>query len=771
MDTKQKKDEKTRAPQEGHDAKKFDGKKPGPEAAVAAQPTAEVQKGAAEAFLSAHPTADVLKGHAGTAQPAADVLEKPAETLKEQMIAHEQQVLNYELHRAVADSDIRRAERMLEKGADPNSCMCNIPILSCAVTEGNKKMVKLLLEHGADVNQKDFYGNTALVRSLQYHGSWGRGNTCKGMVTMLIDKGADVTAKDCTGKSVYELATERNWEHLLPKDVIAPEKAKYEAHAEERRQAKEKADAERKEREVREEAERQQRAEKQKLQEVLFYEITHDNIKGIEDVLAKGADINGPVHNEFPITKVCRFGCKPETLKFLLEKGANVNAVETIEYNATPLLIAAERGDADTVKVLLQYKADVNAKTKGESTPLIKALINGDSPVRREIAMLLIEAGADVMLENGNGDTALGPIVRNPVLLELTLKKGLSPNAIVSVADGRTLLMAAAKKSAKGTEMLLNAGADVHAKDKAGKTALYYAAMEHDAEIVKMLLEKGAKVGDILDDYESRHSMPFSMYPFEMEMCWMQGRMKHMFNRNFEDMPDKSDKVHRLLKEAKEKESTPENMRKALEVLQNAGSLVVIVPLQNITDELKSQLSTLLSQHGITFVKKDETVKDTADAKKTEGKVAPAEVAKVAEAQDKCAKVPASPGIGDAVFGIATCFMAEDASAMAQPSPARESSLDWDIRSALRSMDWDYAIRLLHEAKADINEVDPEGRTYLMEALQHEVPRYETVHKLLSMGADPNRKDKMGDTALKMAKRTLANKDIVALLLEHGAKE
>ena len=226
-----------------------------------------------------------------------------------------------------------------------------------------------------------------------------------------------------------------------------------------------------------------------------------------------------------------------------------------------------------------------------------------------------------------------------------------------------------------------------------------------------------------------------------------------------------------LLKEAKEKESTPENMRKALEVLQNAGSLVVIVPLQNITDELKSQLSTLLSQHGITFVKKDETVKDTADAKKTEGKVAPAEVAKVAEAQDKCAKVPASPGIGDAVFGIATCFMAEDASAMAQPSPARESSLDWDIRSALRSMDWDYAIRLLHEAKADINEVDPEGRTYLMEALQHEVPRYETVHKLLSMGADPNRKDKMGDTALKMAKRTLANKDIVALLLEHGAKE
>jgi ankyrin repeat protein len=588
--------------------------------------------------------------------------------------------------------------------------------------EGNKKMVELLLEHGANINEKDLNGNTALTHALQYHGSWGRGNTCKGIVTMLIEKGADVTVQDNFGKSVYELTVERHWENLLPKDVLASEKEKYTARMEEKRQAKEKYEEEYRERMQSEEAERQQRAEKQKLQEVLLFEISHDNVKGIEDVLARGADVNAAVDGEFPIIRACSKG-KPEIVKLLLEKGAKVDVVDERNNNLTALHFAADKGRLEVVQLLLEHKADVNAKTTGGNTPLMKAVWDNKliHTEYMETAKLLIEAGADVAVENSNGDTVFSAIANNPILMELVLKKGLNFNAVVN-DRGRTLLMVAAERDAKATEKLLDAGANVHAVDEEGRTALYHAAMKHNADTVKLLLERGAKVGDILDEYGGMHGMHFPMHPFDMEMCWMRDRMRGFYGRGFDDKSDKKDKVYNLLKEAKEKESTPENMRKALEVLQNAGSLVVIVPLQNITDEFKSQLSALLSQHGITFVKKD------------------AEVA----AEDASAKVKAAEPILNLNY----------------------------VRDEIRAKKWEMVNKLMPEIRdQSINEVDAKGRTLLMEAVQHGAP-YDTVKLLLEKGVNPNTVDLIGYTALKMAKKSpVANEDLIALLIEHGAKE
>ena len=60
---------------------------------------------------------------------------------------------------------------------------------------GEKKDVEELIDMGADINQKNKYGNTALMRASY----WGN----KEVVELLIEKGADVNQKDNNAKPVY----------------------------------------------------------------------------------------------------------------------------------------------------------------------------------------------------------------------------------------------------------------------------------------------------------------------------------------------------------------------------------------------------------------------------------------------------------------------------------------------------------------------------------------------------------------------------------------
>src|SRR5262245_50940140 len=77
------------------------------------------------------------------------------------------------------------------------------------------------------------------------------------------------------------------------------------------------------------------------------------------------------------------------TVKALLDKGADVNA--RTPYGATALSFAADKGHLDVVKLLLDRKADVNAKdTFYNATPLSWALMRE----RWDIIKLMVEAGA-----------------------------------------------------------------------------------------------------------------------------------------------------------------------------------------------------------------------------------------------------------------------------------------------------------------------------------------------------------------------------------------
>ena len=133
------------------------------------------------------------------------------------------------------------------------------------------------------------------------------------------------------------------------------------------------------------------------------------------------------------------------------------------------LMLAAEHGHADCVKILLDFGADVHHWDIEGDTALSLAAANGHS----ECVSLLIEAGSDV--------------------------NNYSPN-------GTPLIQASACGDADSVRMLLLAGADPSASVSYGKTALQFATERGDAICTRLLLESGARLAHY-DEFPSESGM------------------------------------------------------------------------------------------------------------------------------------------------------------------------------------------------------------------------------------------------------------------------
>lgn len=134
----------------------------------------------------------------------------------------------------------------------------------------------------------------------------------------------------------------------------------------------------------------------------------------------------------------------------LLKSGAHVDARD--ENGWTPLMHAAARGDAGTVRVLVSAKADVSAVSRVErQAPLtLAARWNRDTVVRE-----LAKSGAPLEARDRLGWTAL----------------------MWGAHLGRTDIVAA----------LLEAGANARAHDQDGNTALSLAQGRNHADAAKLL--------------------------------------------------------------------------------------------------------------------------------------------------------------------------------------------------------------------------------------------------------------------------------------------
>jgi ankyrin repeat protein len=134
------------------------------------------------------------------------------------------------------------------------------------------------------------------------------------------------------------------------------------------------------------------------------------------------------------------------TVKSLLERGVDVNT--KFRYGATALSYAADKGHVEVVKILLAHKADLNVKdTFYGATPIIWAAQKGHA----KVVEALLEAGAqgrDDALLIGAGGGALE-------LVKIVLSKG----GLKAETLSNALAAAMRNNNAELIELLTKAGA------------------------------------------------------------------------------------------------------------------------------------------------------------------------------------------------------------------------------------------------------------------------------------------------------------------------
>jgi len=225
-----------------------------------------------------------------------------------------------------------------------------------------------------------------------------------------------------------------------------------------------------------------------------------------------------------------------DVIKKALARGGDPNGMMDEEKKIPFIVWAADQSYYSSTAekmtdILLEANADVNAVDGNGNTALHRAIYNRNNyPVQK-----LLNAGANPLTKNSNGDTPFNLAVRNEnwQTVSTMFEKGVLEkmkaaddyaDAIIKLfytaidqkaggwlvnkllpeitdinagADrGRALLHLVARRGEDSLllKFLERPEADINLKDRAGRTALFYAIQEEKSDTAKLLLDRGAKV-------------------------------------------------------------------------------------------------------------------------------------------------------------------------------------------------------------------------------------------------------------------------------------
>lgn len=147
-------------------------------------------------------------------------------------------------------------------------------------------------------------------------------------------------------------------------------------------------------------------AQNGKGQTALLLAVDRNHIESAKLLIDSGADVNAQDRQlDSPLLLAGARGYL-EILKLTLE--AKPNFLIYNRFGGTALIPACERGHVEVVKELLQTDVDINHVNRLGWTALLEAIILSDGGFRhQEIVRLLIQAGADLNLADGEGTRPL----------------------------------------------------------------------------------------------------------------------------------------------------------------------------------------------------------------------------------------------------------------------------------------------------------------------------------------------------------------------------
>jgi ankyrin repeat protein len=284
-----------------------------------------------------------------------------------------------QLFEAIRANDEKAAAALLDSAdaANLRTPQGATPLMQAAL-HASPAMMKRLLDRGADVNVRNPFGATALM--------WAAGDPAK--VKLLLERGADVNAKSNSGRTALMIAsaTAGNAESLRLLLAKGADPKIVDANGD----------------------------------GPLGNAASAADPKMIQVLLAAGASVNergnrGPaMRGMSPLTRAAGANCVP-CVKLLLAHKSDVNAVSaeprTIKLGLqelgsfTPLVVAAQWGNPELIRPLLDAGASLESADSRGLTPLMMAVTSETQ--NTETVRMLLDKGAKTDVRAHDGQTPI----------------------------------------------------------------------------------------------------------------------------------------------------------------------------------------------------------------------------------------------------------------------------------------------------------------------------------------------------------------------------
>lgn len=170
-------------------------------------------------------------------------------------------------------------------------------------------------------------------------------------------------------------------------------------------------------------------------------------------------------------------------------EGTNINSIAN--DGSTPIALAARWGAAVAVDALLNAGVEISGLDGNGSTPLMNAVEARQYPMIGH----LLERGADInqRLEGGANALYFAINKRDTHSVRTLIERGSSVQG--SEKGAPPIIFAAGMQNVEVVRLLLEAGADVNAVNQNNGFTPLYQAVRSGPEMIKLLLDKGAKNG------------------------------------------------------------------------------------------------------------------------------------------------------------------------------------------------------------------------------------------------------------------------------------
>lgn len=222
----------------------------------------------------------------------------------------------------------------------------------------------------------------------------------------------------------------------------------------------------------------------------LHHAIWHESETAAKVLIRHGAYLNVKDKKGWTPLHMAAKKSSKELVELLVKKGSNLNDTNSVDW--TPLHVACKNNRNDITEFLLTKQVDIEAKTSAGYTPLHFAIINKNL----EMINLLIKNGSILRKKDNCGWNSLHLAVNTNTkeVVDLILSKSLICVNEKNIYQETPLHLATKLNNYELVKLLIQKGARINDKDVNGKTPLHIAADKCSKEIVQFLVDKKANI-------------------------------------------------------------------------------------------------------------------------------------------------------------------------------------------------------------------------------------------------------------------------------------